>query len=101
MKLQVRIKGTTLVSLVDTGSTHTFIKEGLLTQLGLSVTTREGLTVKVANGERVTSGGVCRAMDMDIGSEHFSTNFYVLPLDGRHCLGHPMVAHIGTHLVGL
>jgi hypothetical protein len=37
--------------------------------------------VKVANDERVTSGGVCRATDMDIGSEHFSTNFYVLPLD--------------------
>jgi hypothetical protein len=82
MKLQVRIKGTTLVMLVDTGSTHTFIKEGLLPQLGLSVTPREGLTVKVANDERVTNGGVCRATDMDIGSEHFSTNFYVLPLDG-------------------
>jgi hypothetical protein len=82
MKLQVRIKGTTLVMLVDIGSTHTFIKEGLLPQLGLLVTPREGLTVKVANGERVTSGGVCCATDMDISSEHFSTYFYVLPLDG-------------------
>jgi hypothetical protein len=83
MKLHVRIKGKTLVALVDTGSTHTFIKEGLLPQqLGLEVTPREGLTVKVANSERVTSGGVCRAAEMDIGSEHFNTNFYVLPLDG-------------------
>jgi hypothetical protein len=29
MKLQVRIKGMTLVTLVDTGSTHNFLKEGL------------------------------------------------------------------------
>jgi hypothetical protein len=44
------------------------------------VTPREGLTVKVANSEHVTNDGVCRATDMD-GSEHFNTNFYVLPLD--------------------
>jgi hypothetical protein len=74
MKLHIRIKGKALVALVDTGSTHTFIKESLLPQLGLEVTPREGLTVKVANGEHATSGGVCRAAYMDIGSEHFSTN---------------------------
>jgi hypothetical protein len=81
MKLQVCVKGMMLVTLVDTGSTHTFIKEGLLLQLGLSVTPWEGLSVKVANGERVTSGGVCRATYMDIDSEYFSTDLYILPLD--------------------
>jgi hypothetical protein len=81
MKLQVRIKGMTLVTLVDTGSTHNFLKEGLPPQLGLSVTPREGLSVKVANDERVTSGRVCHATYMDIGSEHFITNLYILPLD--------------------
>jgi hypothetical protein len=30
MKLRVRVKGMALVALVDTSSTHTFIKEGLL-----------------------------------------------------------------------
>jgi hypothetical protein len=74
MKLHIRIKGKALVALVDTGSTHTFIKESLLPQLGLEVTPREGLTVKVANGEHATSGGVCRVAYMDIGSEHFITN---------------------------
>jgi hypothetical protein len=45
------------------------------------VTPQEGLSVKVANGEHVTSGGVCRATYMDISSEHFSTDLYILPLD--------------------
>ena len=43
---------------------------------------RHGLTVKVANGERVTSGGVCLRMPLQIGDEHFITNMYALPLDG-------------------
>jgi hypothetical protein len=46
------------------------------------VTPQDGLTVKVANGERVTSGGVCRAATMIVGSEQFHANFYALPLDG-------------------
>jgi hypothetical protein len=61
MKLHVRIKGKTLVALVDTDSTHTFIKESFLPQLGLEVTPQEGLSVKVANEECVTSGRVCWA----------------------------------------
>jgi hypothetical protein len=82
MKLHISINGKLLVALVDTGSTHTFIKEGLLSQLGLEVTPQDGLTVKVANGERVTSGEVCRAAAMTVGSEQFHANFYALPLDG-------------------
>jgi hypothetical protein len=82
MKLHVHIKGKRLVALVDTGSTHTFIKESLLPQLGLEVTPHEGLTVKVDNGEQVNSSRVYRVTGMDIGSENFHTNFYMLPLDG-------------------
>jgi hypothetical protein len=82
MKLHISINGKLLVALVDTGSTHTFIKEGLLSHLGLEVTPQDGLTIKVANGEWVTSGGVCRAAAMTMGSEQFHVNFYALPLDG-------------------
>jgi hypothetical protein len=57
MKLHISINGKLLVALVDTGSTHTFIKEGLLSQLGLEVTPQDGLIVKVTNGEWVTSKG--------------------------------------------
>jgi hypothetical protein len=46
------------------------------------VTPQEGLSVKVANDKRVTSGGVCHATYINIGLEHFSTDLYILPLDG-------------------
>jgi hypothetical protein len=53
MKLPVVINGVSLVALVDSGSTHTFIQEGLVSKLGLMVERRTGLSVKVANGDRV------------------------------------------------
>jgi hypothetical protein len=82
MQLHVRIKGRTLVALVDTGLTHTFIRDDLQPQLDLILTPPNGLTVKVANGEQVTSGGVCCAADLEIGTEHFSAHLYAFSLDG-------------------
>jgi hypothetical protein len=82
MKLQVTIAGMLLVALVGTWSTHTFIKEDVVTNLALLVTPRQELSVKVTNGEHVASSGVCLGTDMDIIGECFSINMYVLPLDG-------------------
>jgi hypothetical protein len=91
----------TLVALVDTGCTHSFIKESLLPQLSLEVMPQEGLTVKVANSERVTSIGVSRAAEMNIDSEHFNTKFYVLPLDGFNViLGIQWLSTMGPILWG-
>jgi hypothetical protein len=82
MQLHVHIKGRTLVALVDTGSTHTFIRDDMLPQLDLILTPKNDLTVKVGNGEQVTSGGVCRVADLKINTEHFSGHLYALSLDG-------------------
>jgi hypothetical protein len=82
MKLHVQINGKTLVALVDMGSTHTFMNVAVVPHLGLPVMPRLGLFVKVANGECMASPGICAAADMVIDAEHFSTNLYVLPLDG-------------------
>jgi hypothetical protein len=50
--------------------------------LGLLVTPRQGLTVKVINDEWVASQGACKEVDMLIGDKHFIGNLYMLPLDG-------------------
>jgi hypothetical protein len=52
------------------------------THLGLPVTPRHELTVKVANEERVASGSVCLGTDLNIVGDHFTVNMYVLPLNG-------------------
>lgn len=68
------------VPLVDTGSTHTFIHSEVVAHLGLPVTPRAGLSVLVANGDRVRSPGVCLAIDVAILDEHFAIDCFALNL---------------------
>ena len=70
------------IALVDSGSTHTFIRDAIVPRLGLHVTPTAGLLVKVANGEKVLSGGVCSQTPLTVGEENFTTTCYTLPLDG-------------------
>lgn len=55
MQLRINIHGTSLTALVDSGSTHTFIQENVAAKLGLQVDCRPGLSVKVANGDKIPS----------------------------------------------
>lgn len=81
LKLPVSINGITLTALVNSGSTHTFLSDVAVSRLGLQVTTLPDLSVKVANGERISSKGRTTAT-LTIGQENFTTSCYSLPLDG-------------------
>lgn len=82
MKLHISINGTAMVALVDSGATHTFIREYLATKIGMSVQARSGLSVKVANGDKITSSGICIGQQIIIDKEQFNMTCYVLPLAG-------------------
>jgi hypothetical protein len=64
MQLTINIAGKELRALMDSGSTHTFIHDVVVHHLGLEVTLQPGLSVKVANGERLQSYGACKAADV-------------------------------------
>lgn len=97
MKLQVTINGQSLVALVDTGSTHTFIRRSITSRLGLQVTPRPGLTVKIANGDQVASNGICDKATLSIEGTIFTATCYPLPLDG----GFDMVLRLRGAVVAL
>jgi len=82
MMLPVMIAGVPLKALVDTGSTPTFIHTEVANRLGLSVSSRDGLSVLVANGDRVRSPGVCLATEVIIYEEPFSIDCVALDLGG-------------------
>lgn len=82
MKLQVVIAGVPLTALVDTGSTHTFFRDSVACQLGLTITPCRGLSVKVANGDRVANAGICIDTALHIDGEDFVIDCYQLPLAG-------------------
>jgi len=81
MHLTTKIAGQPLRALVDSGSTHSFIATSAAARLGLVYESRPGLSVGVANGDRVPCAGVCRALPISIGHERFDVDLYVLPLD--------------------
>ncbi|EEC80348.1 hypothetical protein OsI_22431 [Oryza sativa Indica Group] len=82
MRLAVIIGGVTMSALVDSGSTHTFVATEAARRLGLSPTTKSGLNVMVANGDQVTSSGICSGIPIKIDSEDFIIDCYVIPLEG-------------------
>jgi hypothetical protein len=82
MQLLLHVNGKQLRALVNSGSTHSFIHEGVVHALGLDIMRRPGLSVKVANGERLQNYGVCKNTPIDIQGEIFKIDCYTLPLEG-------------------
>ena len=82
IRLRVKIQGEELTALVDSGSTHSFINQGVAHRLGLDITHRPGLVVTVANGQQLHSPGICAAMTLAIQDQTFSIDCYALALEG-------------------
>jgi hypothetical protein len=82
MQLMITIAGTELRALIDSGSTHTFIHDAVVHSLGLDIVHQPGLSVKVANGERLQSYGACKATTVTIQGDSFVVDCYTLPLEG-------------------
>jgi hypothetical protein len=61
IRLRVRNNGVELTALVDSGSTHTFIHDGVARRIGFDITHQPNLVVKVANGAQFHSPGICSA----------------------------------------
>ncbi|XP_068644719.1 uncharacterized protein [Aristolochia californica] len=81
MQVHVGIQKFKLLALVDSGSTHNFLSQTTATQLGLAIQKNSGLSVSVANGEKLTSVGLCTTVQFVIEGHHFAADFLVLPLD--------------------
>jgi hypothetical protein len=82
MQIAVALGVTSLVTLLDSGSTHNFISEEAARRSGLPLRQRPRLTALVANGERVTYTGVIRDAPLLIDGDSFPADLYVMPLAG-------------------
>jgi hypothetical protein len=82
LQLRATIGGAIMIVLIDSGSTHSFISDASAHRVGLKPVPRPGLSVAVANGDRVPTTGVCQGAHMDIAGEPFSVDLYTIPLVG-------------------
>ena len=81
-----------VVLLVDDGSTHNFIQEELVTQLGLPCQSTPPLRVMVGNGQNLECSCVCIEITVEIQSVQFLVDLHVLPIFGANivlggCIG--------------
>jgi hypothetical protein len=82
MQITVVLGATSLVALLDSGSTHNFISEEAARRSGLPLRQRPCLTAMVANGERITCEGIIRDAPLLIDGALFPADLFVMPLAG-------------------
>jgi predicted aspartyl protease len=76
------VKGERLLALLDTGSTHNFLRGATMRRLGLSPRGGEQLWVIVANGDRLRCEGIARDVPICISGKDFLITCVGLDLDG-------------------
>jgi hypothetical protein len=80
MKVFVSIGGAVVVALLDSGSSHNFIDVDMARRAGVPLQPGTGLSVTVANGDRIPSPGSATEQVVHIGGEAFHVNVHALPL---------------------
>jgi hypothetical protein len=83
MQIRVVLGGTSLVALLDSGSTHNFISEAAVQRTGLPLQHRPQLTATVANDKRVSCLGIIRQVAFTVDGDTFSADLFILPLAGH------------------
>jgi len=78
------IAGQVVLLLVDGGSTHNFIQQALVTQLGLPCRDTTPLKVMVGNGQHLECTSFCEAITIYIQATPFMVDLYVLPIVGAN-----------------
>jgi len=82
MQIRVGVGVTSLIALLDTGSTHNFIGEEAARRSGLPIQPRPRLTATVANGDKVPCPSVLRQAPLVIDDLAFAADLFVMPLAG-------------------
>lgn len=65
MQVKVRIGDFEGTALFDTRSTHNFLNQDCVAVSNMPIQPHGGLRVKVANGDRLECGGLCKAYAHD------------------------------------
>ncbi|KAF2295631.1 hypothetical protein GH714_033358 [Hevea brasiliensis] len=82
LKLQGRICGTDVTVLIDNGASHNFILGNLSSKLNLTIESTPSFGVRLGDGHRVQSMGVCRQLQLDLGNLEVKVDCYLFPLGG-------------------
>lgn len=80
MRLEGDWNGKQVLVLIDSRSTHSFVVAHMVTQVQASRDKKDGLSVKVANGEQMCSSRIFRGVSLKMEPNPITADLYVLPL---------------------
>lgn len=82
MKIEGKLGDVEVVVLVDSGASHNFISPKITVALGLQVTPMAAKSIKLGDGHRVFSQGVCKGVRINLGPMVIVVDALVLDLGG-------------------
>ena len=80
MKIDGKIASIEVVVLIDSGASHNFISPEITTALGLQITPMAAKTIRLGDGHKVLSKGLCEGVRISLGSQTFVVDALVLEL---------------------
>lgn len=96
MQLYITMGNEQFVALLDSGSTHNFIRGDVAHHVGLQFQPGPSAGVIVANGDRVACRGLARDVDIHIADETFTVECYPSPSTATTwSLGSRSSTHLG------
>ena len=82
MKIEGKIDNVDVLVLIDSGASHNFISPQVTNALGLEITPEPTRSIKLGDGHRVNSQGVCKGIVMKMGYVKVVIDALVLDLGG-------------------
>ncbi|MCI16743.1 enzymatic polyprotein, partial [Trifolium medium] len=82
MKIEGVMENVGVLVLIDSGASHNFISPKIATALGLKVSPMAGKSIKLGDGHKVMSQGVCEEIKIQLGSIEITVDAMVLELGG-------------------
>ncbi|PNY02722.1 retrotransposon-related protein [Trifolium pratense] len=82
MKIGGRLEGIDVVVLIDSGASHNFVSTKLTSALGLPITSMAERKIKLGDGHKVVSKGVCEGVALMLGEMKVVVDALVLDLGG-------------------
>jgi len=82
IKVKGRAHNCSLMVLIDSGSTHSFLDESMAKKLGCEVSNSHSLSVIVANGNKVLSQSSCLGFCWEMNGEEFMADLILMKLGG-------------------
>ncbi|XP_074378145.1 uncharacterized protein LOC141719664 [Apium graveolens] len=74
------VKGKIIHILIDNGSTHNFLDEGIAKELGITIENMPTQQIIVADGNQMNCNQICRQFDWEMGNVGFSTEVMKISL---------------------